>query len=860
MLFAQESKASHIMGADITYTCAGTNIYNLQLRLFRDCNGIPFGSTATLDFTSPTCGTFSATLDLLSGYPVDITTNCASVPSACGGGGGTYGVHEYVYKKSITIPCAGDYVVSFNNCCRNNALTTLNPASQAFYVQTIIPNSLPICNQSPAFLNSPIVSHCIGQPVNYSHGILNFDNDSLVFSLADCQASAGNSVNYTTPYSGANPLSTTTGITIDSTNGNVQFTPNMTQQGTICVLVEEYRNGVKIGEVMRDLQFNIINCSNTIPIASGINGTADSSGTSGSFLMTVCSGDSIDFDIQSYDANVAHIFDPQSGWNTISMNWNSGIPNGIFTVNSASNYPTANFSWKPTNSDVGIHFFDVIVKDDACPLVGVNVYTFMIRVVGIGYNLTTPANYTFCMDTVGFPIPNFTPITNGSWTGAGITDSLAGIFNPSIAGVGNHNIIFTYGDTNATCVLYDSINITVIPAPVVNAGMDDTTCLDATPFHLGGTSTSGTWVGVGVDTSGTFNPAQAGVGIHTMIYADSFSNCIGVDYKTVFVNALPIVNAGTDQTICENTTISLSTQASVIPPNGTWSGTGITDATTGLFDLTNQGGGTGIFPVYYSVTDNGCTSIDTVIITVISSGTVDAGNDLTICSNQGTNLTGTPSGGTWSGYGVNDVNGVFDLSLTGDTGSFVIYYTYNGGSCTGIDSTTVHVQGLPTVNAGIADSLNAYDSLLVLSGYSPIGGYWTGTGIIDSINGIFDPALADVGIHTLTYTYFDGVCTVSATKDVFVIFGVSTKDVPLNSKIKVFPNPVKDILNIQFEMPMLESGMITIRNILGEVISENILPAQQSYQLDFDSQLPKGVYLVSIELENERYTFRVVKE
>ena len=45
--------ATHIMGGDLTYTCSGTNTYNLQLRLFRDCiSTVPLGNTATVTFTS----------------------------------------------------------------------------------------------------------------------------------------------------------------------------------------------------------------------------------------------------------------------------------------------------------------------------------------------------------------------------------------------------------------------------------------------------------------------------------------------------------------------------------------------------------------------------------------------------------------------------------------------------------------------------------------------------------------------------------------------------------------------------------------------------------------------------------------
>ena len=39
---------------------------------------------------------------------------------------------------------------------------------------------------------------------------------------------------------------------------------------------------------------------------------------------------------------------------------------------------------------------------------------------------------------------------------------------------------------------------------------------------------------------------------------------------------------------------------------------------------------------------------------------------------------------------------------------------------------------------------------------SPAGGTFSGTGITDTANGTFDPAIAGTGTHTITYTYTDG--------------------------------------------------------------------------------------------------------
>ena len=52
---------------------------------------------------------------------------------------------------------------------------------------------------------------------------------------------------------------------------------------------------------------------------------------------------------------------------------------------------------------------------------------------------------------------------------------------------------------------------------------------------------------------------------------------------------------------------------------------------------------------------------------------------------------------------------------------------------------------------------------------SPSGGTFSGTGITDASNGTFNPAVAGVGTHTITYDYTDGNgCSNSATTDVVV--------------------------------------------------------------------------------------------
>ena len=77
----------------------------------------------------------------------------------------------------------------------------------------------------------------------------------------------------------------------------------------LSVLVQEYRNGVLIGSVIRDMEIYIRPCTNTIPTASGINGSPSRD-------TTVCPGTSFCFDIFSDDVDANQ---------SVSMVWNQGV-------------------------------------------------------------------------------------------------------------------------------------------------------------------------------------------------------------------------------------------------------------------------------------------------------------------------------------------------------------------------------------------------------------------------------------------------------------------------------------------------------------------------------------------------------
>lgn len=132
---------------------------------------------------------------------------------------------------------------------------------------------------------------------------------------------------------------------------------------------------------------------------------------------------------------------------------------------------------------------------------------------------------------------------------------------------------------------------------------------------------------------------------------------------------------------------------------------------------------------------------------------------ITACSNETLdNLGGaSPTGGVYSGPGVTD-NGdgqtfTFDLAGQG-LGTHMITYTISGASV----NTTLEVVDPPTVSFTAPGPYFENAGAQTLSGGMPIGGTYSGNGVVDNGDGSysFDPAVAGAGSIEITYDYTDG--------------------------------------------------------------------------------------------------------
>ena len=244
ILSSTESKATHLMGGEITAIQLHDSTYLITLTTYRDTLGIPMDSIANF-VVKDTAGNTVMTFQI----PYDTAIS-----------GGTlrlypYGVEVYIFRDTIQLPGPGKYHIGFTDCCRNGAIQNLsNPLSNNMYLTTTVTHFDSTNNSTPFFLVQPVIFLPRNTSWGYNPLPFDLDGDSLVWSL-DTPLTAFN-----TPCGGYTaPPSTSTGpFTLNSANGSITWTASTLGNFNATVLVEEYRNGVKIGEIRRDMQFIVV--------------------------------------------------------------------------------------------------------------------------------------------------------------------------------------------------------------------------------------------------------------------------------------------------------------------------------------------------------------------------------------------------------------------------------------------------------------------------------------------------------------------------------------------------------------------------------------------------------------------------
>ncbi len=594
LVINHKTYASHAQSADITYQCLGGNQYQINVSFYRDCAGVAAPNSITINTSSVSCGlNFNTTISQIPNTGNDVTPICNTQTTTCNGGANP-GVEEYIYSGIITLPTlCTDWTFSFTLCCRNNAINTItNPGGENIYIEAKLNNLDFACNNSTTFSNPPVSFPCVGQTSCFNHGATDVDGDSLYYSLITPATSAITTVTYLPGYSAQQPLISNPAITFNSSTGDICMTPVLQEVTVFAVKVEEYRNEIFVGSVIRDIQLRTVPCTNNLPYITGINGT-------GQFSITACAGSPLNFTIPSFDLDAGQ---------TVTLNWNNAISAASFTNNGAQ-IPTGNFSWTPTIGDISAnpYCFTVTVSDDNCPFNGVQIYSFCVTVTGFSATTTsTPANCGASNGSATATVQGGTAPYNYVWSPNGGNNANA---NGLLAGQ------YTVTVTDASgCISSATTVVGTGPLPGnINITSNNVSCFGGNNGSATANVNGGQQPYVYLWSNGGFNPTISNLSSGTYyVTVTSNGGCITTDTIVITQPASPLTATTTQiNTSCFG---SNDGAASVIPAGGTAPYAAIWNTNPIQNNLNATGLTSGNYNVF--VTDNnGCNTSQSITIT-----------------------------------------------------------------------------------------------------------------------------------------------------------------------------------------------------------------------------------------------------
>lgn len=690
LLFAATANATHIVGGSLTYEHLGGATYRVTLKMYRDCapGNVFFPANVRVEVRNSAGASFTPDKDIVipfttSNFVQPNVDTCAVNPGLC--------LEEATYTRVVNNlpPQPGGYHLFYQLCCRNATLTNIqNPLNTAESWYTYIPdNSQVITNSSPTWVNPPPVFVCQALPMNFDHGATDPDGDSLVYSYYvpydDNPPTFPSGVATFTPVvyqAGYGPNNPTGGpnLTMNPQTGFISGSPFNMGQHVAGVRCEEYRNGVKIGEILRDFQLNVIYCP---PLAQASIGPTQ--GT--------CSGQTVNFNNTSDPAN--------------SYLWNFGDPASILDTSSQMN-PSY------TYPGLGPYVVELIINDGT-PCADTAYQTVELSYVNVVINA---ANDSACVgEQVQFfdnstPSPNST-ITGYWWDfGDNTTDTA---MNPvhTYQSSGLYTVFHT-ATNQLGCDDTVSFQIRVLAAPIALAGNDTFACTNNSNIGLGGNvlnATGGTWTGNGTFTpsnttlNATYTPTQAEIdtGFAVLILETTGASLCNHDYDTIVLTftAGPEALAGADIIVCEDTAFVNVSGSVNIATGGVWSTSGNgtfgnpnnlnTTYTPGTNDIANG-------QVYLILTTTGNGSCfpesDTLTLFLTPPPNISVAAADTACSNLPFTIVATSQ--TGSGYWTTTGDGTFpngDTALTttylpgaGDLAGgevLIVFNSLNNGGC-----------------------------------------------------------------------------------------------------------------------------------------------------------------------------------
>ncbi len=278
------------------------------------------------------------------------------------------GIHVY--------PARATYRISMNDPNRIDDILNVNypnSVSIPFYIETIYTFLNPQfqgCNSTPVLLQPPIDFGCVGRTFVHNPNASDPDNDSLSYHLIVPLQKQGTPVpkyQFPNQIGSGGPNS----ITLNPVTGELRWeTPLVAGEYNIAMIIVEYRNGVALDTIIRDMQVLVKDCDNNPPVIETLE------------EICVIAGDTLELEVLATDLDAGQLvlltalggpfIDPFS-------------PAKFFAPPNAVSPPVSgSFFWPTVCEEISKQPYSVVFKavdnDATSPLA--DLHTLLIKVVG----------------------------------------------------------------------------------------------------------------------------------------------------------------------------------------------------------------------------------------------------------------------------------------------------------------------------------------------------------------------------------------------------------------------------------------------------------------------------------------------
>lgn len=550
--------------------------------------------------------------------------------------------------------------------------------------------------------------------------------------------------------------------------------PDLGAEGIIIIPASDSPNGQTLVILANEV-------SSTLSIYQ-VNSCAElSGGTPISANDTICAGSTSTLSVQAV--------------NGVSYQWlSSGNPIASATASTYITGQAGQYRLKYTNSTLSCVDTSAVVSVYVNPLPVINAGTNVSVCYGSSVTLSATGAQTFIWSNA---------IQNG------VTFIPSSTTNYVVEGIDNNG-----------CSSFDTVLVQVNPLPMVYAGSNASVCQGNSVTLNASGAPSLNWTN-NVQNGVSFVPQTT---LNYIVQGVDNNGCLSYDTVQVQVNSIPVVQAGSDFTICSGTPVTLiaSGAQTYLWSNNVQNGIAFSPALS--YDYIVQG------------TDlNGCVDSDTITVNVSDYPSLNAGVDQVICQSSIPYTLTAISNQAGVNFSWNSGETTSQIQVNAST--IAVVTATNPEGCSTIDSVAIQVNANPSVELGPDTTVceNWLPLNLIPSSSSNLISYDWSTG--ESTPTI---AINQAGTYNLVARDSNNC---EAQDDITVIVEPCLSLVELEQHFTIYPNPASSSFHIEssFDEPM----KIMVYSLEGRLLHDE--NSETSYFTIECFQWPVGSYRIVIQ-------------